>query len=187
MNIKPSFLAAVLIIVLVPIGLAQESDQMQANGNENASLRATLGRVKQMLVEHYKPKVPIQNYKPAINARFVPVKFDDCNIRWKLVASLGNRSSYIIDTSLNLADLDPSNILVLLEDMRQNDRWFFELRTLNEAPKVKAERIVMNGAKVTERKVYSMSRTGFGADSQEAAQRIADDVISAIKQCSESR
>lgn len=175
------WLSAALLFVCIPIRV-----EAQEGGIDSAAVRATLARARDMLVQHYKPKLPIQNYKPSINARFVPVQFDSCNLKWKLVAPIG-RGSLTMQVTLNLADLDPSNIFVLLQDMRRRDRWAFELRTLGELRKIKVERIVSDGTRITERNIYSLSRAGFGADSQEAAQKIADDIVTAIKQCSETR
>jgi len=83
--------------------------------------------------------------------------------------------------------LDSNPPLVLMSEMPRTDRWYFEVRTLNEEHKVKGEWIVTNGSKIIDSRQYWLSRTAFEADNQEIAQQIADQVVSVIKQCSQRR
>jgi hypothetical protein len=149
-------------------------------------LSEALARLKSTLVQHYKPRIMVQNRSPAIDGRFVPIEFDSCNLKWKIVARSGGLT-YITQQSLDLADLDPQPPFVLMEHMPRTDRWVFELRTTNEERKIKGDWIVSSGSRIIARRQFWLSRTGLGADSQEVARQIADQVISIIKPCAQRR
>ena len=175
-NLRTAILIIFTAILVLPRYIAGQNKATDAD-----PLRATVGAIKETLVQHYKPRLP-----PEATARFVPIQFDSCELKWELV-SVSGPFKYTTRQSVNLADLDPTPPLVLMEQMPRTDRWFFELRTVNEEPKVKGEWLITEGPKVRDRKEVAGSRTGFGADSQELAQHLADDFVSLIKQCSQRR
>jgi hypothetical protein len=174
-------LVAISMLVFLPIDV-----ETQDKSNKGDSVKEALGRAKEMLVKSFKPRLPAQNGLPSIAQRFVPIEFDSCNLKWQLVARSG-RTSYIFQATLDLGDFDPTPPFVLMAEMPRTDRWGFEMRTMNEERKIKLEWIVKNGRRVTDRRVNFLSRAGFGGDSQEVTQKIADDVFYAIKQCSETK
>jgi hypothetical protein len=173
-------LLATSMLVFIPIDV-----EAQGKNDKGDSVKEVLGRAKEMLVKGFKPRLPAQNGLPSLAQRFVPIEFDSCNLKWQLVARSG-RTSYITQASLNLADFDPTPPFVLMVNMPRTDRWGFEMRTMNEERKIKVEWIVTNGPRVIDKRVYFSSHAGFGGDSQEVTQKIADDVFYAIKQCSET-
>src|SRR5215831_3400134 len=152
-----------------------------AQATDADSVPATLTKIKDLLAQHYKPESP-----PSVRAIFVPIQFDSCELRWKLV-SVSGPFRYTTQTSVNLADFDPTPPQVIMVKMPRTDRWAFELRTLNDERKVKVEWLVMEGSRVKDRREYLGSRTSFGADSQTLTQDIADELVSVIKQCAQRR
>ncbi|HSE22906.1 MAG TPA: hypothetical protein VLB68_14670 [Pyrinomonadaceae bacterium] len=174
------------LLIFIVFFLCNSNVSAQMGRTNDDALNEAVIKIKGMLVQHYKPRMVVQNRSPRVNGQFVPVKFDSCNLKWKLVAHSGGLS-YTVQQSLDLADLDSNPPLVLMSEMPRTDRWHFELRTLNEERKVKGEWIVTNGSKIIDSRQYWSSRTTFEADSQEVAQQIADQVVSIIKQCSQRR
>jgi len=158
----------------------------QARRTNDDPLSEALAKLKDTLVQHYKPRMVVQNRSPRVDGHFVPIEFESCNLKWKLVARSGGLT-YNVQQSLDLADLDSNPPLVLMAEMPRTDQWAFELRTPNEERKIKGEWIVTNGSRIIDRRQYWLSRTSFGADSQDVAQQIADQVVSIIKQCSQRR
>ncbi|MDQ3820271.1 MAG: hypothetical protein M3362_21675, partial [Acidobacteriota bacterium] len=111
--------------------------------------------------------------------------FNSCNLRWKLIAPLNKNSSYILDVSMNLADLNPDNIMLTMDFKREN-RWFISLQTLNpRIPKIKVSQGTVNRMRVTNGGSFMSSQAGFDADGQENAQKIADAFSSVIRQCAQ--
>ena len=174
-------LLAISMLIFTPIDVVSQNKSDKAD-----AIREALGRAKEMLVKGFKPRLPAQNGLPSLARGFVPIEFDSCNLKWQLVARSG-RTSYISQYTLNLADFDPTPPFVLMANMPRTDRWAFEMRTMNEERKVKFEWIVKNGRRVIDRRVDFISRAGFGGDSQEVTQKIADEIFYAIKQCSETK
>jgi hypothetical protein len=173
---KPVLRIGCLLIstVVIQTGVAAQATNTDA-------VQATLVKIKELLAQHYKPETP-----PSVTARFVPIQFDSCELRWKLVSASGP-FRYTTEATVNLADFDSTPPLVLMEKMPRTDRWAFELRTLNDARKVKVNWIVTEGSKIKDRREFLLSNIGFGADSQALAQDIANDFVSVIKQCSQRR
>ena len=176
----------ILAIVCVILFLTIRVNVAQTQRKQTDPLTQSIIKVKDMLVKHYKPRLPGQNGLPAIDGRFVPIEFETCKIKWNLVAKSG-KLTFTTQQSLDLADLDPTPPLVLMSAMPRTDRWSFELRTVNEERKITGKWTLTEGSKIRDRRQYLLSRTAFGAYSQEVTQEIADQVISLIKQCAQRR
>jgi len=160
-----------LLLVFMVFFLCNSNNVSAQTGRTNDDLlNEAVTKIKGKLVQHYKPRMVVQNRSPRVNGQFVPVKFESCNLKWKLVARSGGLS-YTVQQSLDLADLDSNPPLVLMSEMPRTDRWYFELRTLREERKVKGEWIVTKGSKIIDSRQYWSSRSAFEADSQEVAHR----------------
>ena len=60
--------------------------QQQTGAGDSVAM--IMGRVKETLVKHSNPRLPVQNRQPLVDARFEPIKFDGCDLHWRLVAPL---------------------------------------------------------------------------------------------------
>ena len=178
-----ALLTFTLLLLSSSCAWAQKSNNASSNSSDNA-LRKEIEGIKELLVKHYDPMIPIANYKPFVKARFEPIDFNSCNLRYKLIAPLDKNSSYILDVNMNLADLDPDNVIVS-KDLKRENRWFISLQTLNMAQKIKVKYSTVTGTKVSNSGSFDPPVTGFDADGQDNAQTIADAFTSVIKQCSQ--
>jgi len=166
------------------------SSSVFAQGSNNASTKVSdslakeLGELRDLLIKQYRPMIPIANRRPSIDAKFQPAQFNTCHLKWKLIAGLGQRSSYVLDIAMNLADLDPVNVRIS-KDLGREDRWFVELQVVKHVPKIKVRRSMMNGRKVTFLGSFLSPQAGFDAG-EEAIHSIADAFRSTIKQCSQT-
>src|SRR5436309_3045345 len=145
---KKFFSAIVVAITLFLLStccvLAQQPNNNSPNVKDD-SLRRTIDEIKELLVKHYDPMIPIANYQPSVKARFEPIEFNSCDLWWKLIAPLSKNSSYVLDIHMNLADLNPNSVVVSA-DLKRKNRWFISLQTLNMTPKIKVKRVTLNGA-----------------------------------------
>lgn len=177
---KTLSLACVILFLAIRVNVAQ-TERKQTD-----PLTESIIKVRDLLVKHYKPRMPAKKGLPAIVGRFVPVEFETCKIKWNLLHKSG-KLTFTAQQSLDLADLDPTPPFVLMSSMPRTDRWDFGLRVVNEERKIRGKWVVTEGSKVRDRRELMLSRTAFGGDSQEVTQEIADQVISLIKQCAQRR
>jgi len=150
---------------------------------DDSALRTVLERIEQMLTAHYQPMIPVANYRPFVKAKFEPAKFVSCNLKYRLDAVPAKGSSYILNTEMNLGDLNPA-ALDISRDLKRDDRWFISFQTINNAPKIHVTYRNAIGRAVRTGTVMS-PQNAFDADGRDTAQEIADLFVSAIRYCSE--
>ncbi len=180
-NMKRLLVLALLIISVGSSLLAQEPKSIA----DDDALRKVLERIEQLLTDHYQPMIPVANYRPFVKAKFEPAKFVSCTLKYKLDSVPAKGSSYILNTEMNLADLDPAAIDIS-RDLKRDDRWFISFQTMNNSPKIHVTyrnavgRVMRTGS-------FMSPHNGFDADGRDTAQEIAALFRSAIKYCSEKR
>jgi hypothetical protein len=170
-----------IFLVVFFLLLSNVSGQQRADANDSVSI--IVGRVKEMLLKHSNARLPVQNGQPMVDAEFQPIKFDGCDLNWRLVASLDKlkRRSLVVEIQLNIADLDSSELFVL-RDFYHPEHWDVQLST-GKSAKMKMQHIILRGAKVTSKETFSYSQAGFAVDGQEVGEQIADALKMAIPKC----
>jgi hypothetical protein len=68
----------------------------QTQQKQTDPLSQSVKKVKDLLLKHYKPRLPGQNGLPALNGRFEPIEFETCKLKWNLVAKSGKLTKRIL-------------------------------------------------------------------------------------------
>jgi|SRR5215813_8457811 len=171
---------AILMICCLFVG--QSKGQLQ-NGDNN-SVSGIIGQLRELLIKHSNPKLPIANRAPLARAQFEPVKFDGCDVKWRLVVPLDKtrRMSEVIETQLNIGDIDSSTVLVLT-DWGDPNHWYVQFST-NATQKMKVHRILITGTTVTKRESPPVPPgAAFQVDSQASGEQISEVLKLAVDKC----
>jgi hypothetical protein len=169
------------ILMICCLFFGQSIGQLQ-NGDNN-SVSGIIGQLRDLLIKHSNPKLPIANRAPLVRARFEPVKFDGCDLKWRLVVPLDKtrRISEVIETQLNLGDIDSSTMLVLT-DWGDPNHWYVQFSTKTQ--KMKVQRILLTGTRVTKRESPPATlEAAFHVDSQASGEQISEVLKLAVDQC----